>query len=49
MATTSKQTAKKKIEEKVYIEPKRLSKMGEWRRKNPNGILTILDMKAVMR
>jgi hypothetical protein len=51
MATTNKQTAaaKKKIEEKVYIEPKRLSKMGEWLRKNPDGIGKILDMRAVMR
>ena len=50
MATTSKQTAaKKKIEEKVYTEPERLSKAGEWRRKNPNGIGKILDMRAVMR
>jgi hypothetical protein len=30
-------------------EPKKLSKYGEWRRANPNGIIEILDMKAVMK
>jgi len=50
MATTIKQTtSRKRTEEKVYEGPKRLSKAGEWKRKNPNGILTILDMKAVMK
>ncbi len=30
--------------------PKRLSKAGEWRLKNPNGLEgQILDMRAVMR
>jgi len=31
-------------------EPKRLSKAGEWLRKNPNGLgVTINDWRAVMR
>jgi hypothetical protein len=30
-------------------EPKTLSKFGEWRRANPNGIVKILDMRAVMK
>jgi hypothetical protein len=30
-------------------EPKRLSKLGEWMDANPNGIIEILDMKAVMK
>ncbi|WP_418895176.1 hypothetical protein [Limibacterium fermenti] len=34
--------------EGAYKEPKRLSKMGEWRRKHPNGIIEIIDMDAVM-
>jgi hypothetical protein len=30
--------------------PKKLSKAGEWRLKNPNGLgVTINDMRAVMR
>jgi hypothetical protein len=29
--------------------PKRLSKLGEWMRANPEGILVIHDMRAVMR
>jgi hypothetical protein len=48
MATTGKATAAKR-EETPYVPPKRLSKAGEWRRKNPNGILKILDMRAVMK
>jgi len=32
-----------------YYEPKRLSKLGEWKRAHPKGILKILDMKAVMK
>jgi hypothetical protein len=29
--------------------PKKLSKAGEWLQANPNGIIEILDMKAVMK
>ncbi|MDR3093405.1 MAG: hypothetical protein LBU62_02030 [Bacteroidales bacterium] len=41
---------KKQISQPMVVEkPKKLSKMGEWRLKNPNGIITIVDMKAVMK
>jgi len=30
-------------------EPRRLSKAGEWRRNNPEGIFVIVDRKAVMK
>jgi hypothetical protein len=46
-AETPRKRAKR--EETPYVPPKRLSKMGEWRRNNPNGILKILDMRAVMK
>ena len=32
-----------------YQEPKRLSKLGQWRRDNPDGILVVLDRRAVNR
>jgi hypothetical protein len=32
-----------------YPKPKKLSKAGEWLKANPNGILEILDMKAILR
>ncbi len=53
MATIKKTKNKKtktpvdKIEE--ANEPKKLSKAGEFKRKYPNGIGTIVDMRAVMR
>ena len=40
---------KKQQQPTVYEPPKRLSKMAEWRRKNPDGILIIKDMRAVMK
>jgi hypothetical protein len=46
-ATPKKAKAKK--DETPYVPPKKLSKMGEWRRKNPNGIMKIIDMRAVMK
>jgi hypothetical protein len=47
----SRKTAKPEVRPTQYgsEEPKRLSKAGEWRLKNPNGILTIVDMRAVMK
>jgi hypothetical protein len=44
-------TVKKAVKPQPIIaeKPKRLSKAGEWRLKHPNGIITILDMKAVMK
>jgi len=33
----------------TYREPQRLSKAGQWRRDNPEGIFTIVDRKAVMK
>ena len=30
-------------------EPKRLSKLGQWMRNNPGGIITVIDRKAVNR
>jgi hypothetical protein len=36
-------------DETPYVPPPKLSKAGEWRRKNPNGILKIIDMRAVMK
>jgi hypothetical protein len=44
MATMTKKTVKSNTEK-----PKKLSKAGEWRKENPNGIITIIDMKAVMK
>lgn len=32
----------------TYPEPTKLSKAGEWRKAHPNGILQILDLKAVL-
>ena len=51
MATKKKQLTK---EERIAIleEKKRqgrLSKAGEWMLKHPNGIMEIVDMRAVMR
>jgi len=45
MATTVKKQLKKVKTE--YQEPKRLSKLGQWRRDNPGGILTVIDRRAV--
>jgi hypothetical protein len=36
-------------EELHYPEPKKLSKFGKWMDAHPNGIIEILDMKAVMK
>jgi hypothetical protein len=30
-----------------YQEPKRLSKIGQWWRDNPGGMLTVIDRRAV--
>ncbi|GHT23021.1 hypothetical protein FACS189430_05670 [Bacteroidia bacterium] len=48
MATS---TVKKTVKTKPMAAetPKRLSKAGEWLKNNPNGIFTIVDMKAVMK
>jgi len=46
-----KKTSANAVTEKASTnKPKKLSKAGEWRLKNPNGLgVTILDMRAVMR
>jgi hypothetical protein len=44
---TVKQTVKTALDNDE--KPKRLSKMGEFMRKYPNGIGEILDMRAVMK
>jgi hypothetical protein len=50
MATITKNRTRPNVETIEKIEqPKKLSKAGEWKRKHPNGILTIVDMKAVMK
>jgi hypothetical protein len=36
-------------EDEVLEEPKRLSKLAEWRRANPKGLEGTFDMRAVMR
>ncbi|MDR2555552.1 MAG: hypothetical protein LBC64_09020 [Fibromonadaceae bacterium] len=42
--------AKGQIKSKAKIEPKKLSKAGEWLRTHPKGLgVTIHDMRAVMR
>jgi hypothetical protein len=39
-----------KKREKKFVEPKRLSKLGEWMKAHPRGIgLVIHDMRAVMK
>ena len=50
MATTKKKQQTAKAVEKqptAYQEPKRLSKIGIWRRENPGGMLTVIDRRAV--
>jgi len=50
MATTKKKQQTAKAVEKpptTYQEPKRLSKLGQWMRDNPGGIITVLDRRAV--
>jgi len=50
MATTKKkQQTEKAIENQpaAYQEPKRLSKIGIWRRENPGGMGVIIDRRAV--
>ena len=50
MATTVKKQLKTgKTAQTEYQEPKRLSKLGQWRRDNPGGILTVIDRRAVNR
>jgi hypothetical protein len=45
-----RKSAKIATEKVVASKPKKLSKAGEWRLRNPNGLgVTILDMRAVMR
>ena len=31
----------------TYQEPKRLSKIGQWMRDNPGGMITVIDRRAV--
>jgi hypothetical protein len=39
-----------KKQEEAYVWPKKLSKAGEWRKANPNGLEVIYcDMRAVMK
>jgi hypothetical protein len=42
-------TAVKQSEHKKYPEPKRLSKVGQWMRDNPGGIIIVKDRQAVNR
>jgi hypothetical protein len=44
-STQARKSAKK--QPTVYQEPKRLSKIGIWRRENPGGMLTVIDRRAV--
>jgi len=39
----------RKVDENRPTKPKKLSKAGEWRKAHPEGILKILDMRAVLR
>jgi len=46
----SSQTARiVKMQSTEYQEPKRLSKIGQWLRDNPGGIITVMDRRAVNR
>jgi hypothetical protein len=38
-----------KKERLIVNPPKKLSKVGEWMRNNPDGIIKILDMRAVLK
>jgi len=55
MATTVKKTANNQTfdPETMFVnskgEIKRLSKYGIWRRKNPDGIFTVIDHKAIYK
>jgi hypothetical protein len=54
MATTAKERQKAKEESRQTqaeqnIQPKRLSKIGQWMLDNPGGIITVLDRRAVNR
>ncbi len=45
-----KKSVKQLVETVSASKPKKLSKAGEWRLRNPNGLgVTINDMRAVMR
>jgi hypothetical protein len=54
MATTEKKQSNgsaktRKTADTAYVEPKRLSKAGQWRRDNPGGIIEVYDRRAVNR
>jgi hypothetical protein len=50
MTTTAKKVVKSNVNKIEGPEnPKKLSKTAEFWKKYPNGILTIVDMRAVMR
>jgi hypothetical protein len=54
MATTEKKKSNgsartSKKANTAYVEPKRLSKAGLWRRNNPGGIIEVYDRRAVNR
>ena len=34
---------------RTYQEPERLSKLGQWMRENPHGVIEVHDWKAVMK
>ena len=40
-------TAERKSVNQTFEEPKRLSKIGQWRRDNPGGIIVVHDRRAV--
>ena len=46
--TQSPTTAKKQKKQPISVpKPKRLSRAGQWRRDNPNGIFKVIDWRAV--
>ena len=48
MKTARISTSGRKIANQT-LEPKRLSKIGQWRKNNPGGIIEVIDRRAVNR
>ena len=49
MPTRKTQSKAVKTRENGSVEPKRLSKIGEWMKAHPKGIGKIIDMRAAMK
>jgi hypothetical protein len=54
MATAIKKQSSKKAKKvnpqpEEYLDPKRISKAGQWLLDNPGGIITVIDRRAVNR